>query len=101
MTSRLTAPGDDLKAMLRKLGTGLFVTELLGHGVNTVTGDYSRGASGYWVEGGRIRYPVEEITIAGNLRDMYRSIVAVGADEVQRGSYRTGSVLLEQMAIAG
>jgi PmbA protein len=83
------------------LGTGLFVTELLGHGVNTVTGDYSRGASGYWIEGGRIRYPVEEITIAGNLRDMYRSIVAVGADEVQRGSYRTGSVLLEQMAIAG
>jgi PmbA protein len=101
LTSSLTAPGDDLKAMLRKLGTGLFVTELLGHGVNTVTGDYSRGASGYWVEGGRIRYPVEEITIAGNLREMYRSIVAVGADEVQRGSYRTGSVLLEQMAIAG
>jgi PmbA protein len=101
LTSRLTDPSDDLKAMLRKLGTGLFVTELLGHGVNTVTGDYSRGASGYWVEGGRIRYPVEEITIAGNLREMYRSIVAVGADEVQRGSYRTGSVLLEQMAIAG
>ncbi len=101
LTSRLTDPSDDLKAMLRKLGTGLFVTELLGHGVNTVTGDYSRGASGYWVEGGRIRYPVEEITIAGNLREMYRSIVAVGADEVQRGAYRTGSVLLEQMAIAG
>jgi PmbA protein len=98
---RNTQRTDDLKAMLKKLGTGLFVTELLGHGVNTVNGDYSRGASGYWVEGGRIRYPVEEITIAGNLRDMYRAIVAVGADEVQRGSYRTGSLLIEQMAIAG
>jgi PmbA protein len=101
LTSRRTQAQDDLRAMLRKLGTGLFVTELLGHGVNTLTGDYSRGASGYWVEGGRIQYPVEEITIAGNLKDMYRSIVAVGADEVSRGSYRTGSILIEQMAVAG
>lgn len=101
IASRETRPRDDLKAMLRKLGTGLFVTELLGHGVNGVTGDYSRGASGYWVEGGEIRYPVEEITIAGNLRDIFRSIVAVGADEVTRGTKRSGSVLVEQMAIAG
>jgi PmbA protein len=77
------------------------VTELLGHGVNGVTGDYSRGASGYWVEGGRIQYPVEEITIAGNLKDMFRAIVAVGADDIQRGTKRSGSVLLEQMAVAG
>lgn len=101
LTSRHTKPRDDLKAMLRKLGTGLFVTELLGHGVNGVTGDYSRGASGYWVEGGRIQYPVEEITIAGNLKDMFRAIVAVGADDIQRGTKRSGSVLLEQMAVAG
>jgi len=101
ITSRDTRPRDNLKAMLRKLGTGLFVTELLGHGVNGVTGDYSRGASGYWVEGGEIRYPVEEITIAGNLKDMFRAIVAVGADEVTRGTKRSGSVLIEQMAIAG
>jgi PmbA protein len=101
LSSRLTAPDDDLPAMLRKLGTGLFVTELLGHGVNGVTGDYSRGASGYWVEHGRIVHPVEEITIAGNLKDMFRGIVAVGADEVLRGTRRCGSVLIERMAIAG
>ena len=101
LSSRETRPRDDLRAMLRKLDTGLFVTELLGHGVNGVTGDYSRGASGYWVEGGEIRYPVEEITIAGNLRDMFRSIVAVGADEVVRGSRRCGSVLVERMSVAG
>jgi PmbA protein len=87
--------------MLRKLDTGLFVTELLGHGVNGVTGDYSRGASGYWVEGGEIRHPVEEITIASNLKDMFRQIVAVGADEVVRGTRRSGSVLIERMAVAG
>jgi PmbA protein len=101
LTSRDTKPRDDLKAMLRKLGTGLFVTELLGHGVNGVTGDYSRGASGYWVEGGKIQYAVEEITIAGNLKDMFRAIVAVGTDDIQRGTKRSGSVLLEQMAVAG
>jgi PmbA protein len=92
---------DDLPAMLRKLGTGLFITDLMGHGVNYVTGDYSRGASGFWVEGGVIQFPVEEITIAGNLREMFSSIVAIGADEITRGSKRTGSVLLESMAIAG
>ena len=96
-----TRPRDNLVAMLRKLGTGLFVTELLGHGVNGVTGDYSRGASGYWVEGGKIQYPVEEITIAANLKDMFRDIVAVGADEVVRGNKRSGSVLIRQMSVAG
>jgi PmbA protein len=101
LSSRLTRPKDDLRAMLRKLDTGLFVTELLGHGVNGVTGDYSRGASGYWVEKGEIQYPVEEITIAGNLKDIFRSIVAVGADEIVRGSRSTGSILVERMAIAG
>ena len=101
LTSRHTRPKDDLVAMLRKLGTGLFVTELLGHGVNGVTGDYSRGASGYWVENGEIQYPVEEITIAGNLKEMYAAIAAVGADEVQRGGRRCGSVLIERMAVAG
>jgi PmbA protein len=101
LSSRLTRPRDDLRAMLRKLDTGLFVTELLGHGVNGVTGDYSRGASGYWVEKGEIRYPVEEITIAGNLKDIFRSIVAVGADEIVRGARCTGSILVERMAVAG
>jgi PmbA protein len=101
LISRQTRPTDNLRAMLRKLGTGLFVTELLGHGINTVTGDYSRGASGYWVERGVIQYPVEEITIAGNLKDMFGDLAAVGTDEVQRGAVRSGSVLIGQMAIAG
>ena len=80
LTSRLTDPADDLNAMLRKLNRGLFVIELMGQGVNYVTGDYSRGAAGFWVENGRIKYPVHEITIAGNLRDMFKAIAAVGAD---------------------
>jgi PmbA protein len=101
LTSRLTQPGDDLPAMLRKLGTGLFVTELMGHGVNSVTGDYSRGASGYWVENGVIAYPVEEITIAGNLKDMFKAIVAVGADVYNYGAKSVGSVLIERMKVAG
>jgi PmbA protein len=101
LSSRLTQPGDDLDAMLRKLGTGLFVTELMGQGVNYVTGDYSRGAAGYWVEGGRIAYPVEEITIAGNLKDMLQAIVAVGADAYNYGAKTVGSVLIERMKIAG
>ena len=92
---------DDLPAMLRRMGRGLFVTELLGHGINYVTGDYSRGAAGYWVENGEITYPVHEITIAGNLRDMFRGIVAVGNDTVVRGSKQTGSILIERMTIAG
>ena len=87
--------------MLRKMGTGLLVTELIGRGVNYVTGDYSRGAFGYWVKGGKIQHAVEEITIAGNLQDMFRQIVAVGADVITRGSKTTGSILIEQMSIAG
>ena len=92
---------DDFQAMLRRLDTGLLVTELLGQGINPVTGDYSRGAAGFWVEKGEITYPVEEITIAGNLRDMYRRIVAIGNDVDRRGSRQTGSILLDEMTIAG
>jgi PmbA protein len=88
-------------AMLRQLHTGLLVTELMGQGVNGVTGDYSRGASGFWVEKGEIAYPVHEITIAGNLREMYRNIVAVGDDVDRRGTIRTGSILVEGVTIAG
>jgi PmbA protein len=101
MTSRLTAPGDDLKTMLRRLGRGLFVTELMGQGVNYVTGDYSRGASGFWVERGRIAYPVHEITIAGNMRTMLKGIVAVGADTYNYGAKEVGSVLINRMKVAG
>ena len=92
---------NDFSAMLRQLDTGLLVTELMGQGVNKVTGDYSRGASGFWVENGQIQYPVEEITIAGNLKDMYKNIVSVGNDVDYRGNIRTGSILIEQMSIAG
>ncbi len=101
LTSRLTQPGDDLDAMLARLGRGLFVIELMGQGVNMVTGDYSRGAAGFWVEDGRIAYPVHEITIAGNLRQMFRDIVAVGADAYTLGNRTTGSVLVERMKVAG
>ncbi|MBS0446261.1 MAG: metalloprotease PmbA [Proteobacteria bacterium] len=101
MSSRLTAPGDDLDAMLRKLHRGLFVIELMGQGVNYVTGDYSRGAAGFWVDGGRIRYPVHEITIAGNLKTMFAGIAAVGADAYTMGAKTTGSVLIDRMKIAG
>ena len=93
--------GADFRGMLQRLHRGLLVTELLGHGVNLVTGDYSQGAAGYWVEQGEIAYPVEEITIAGNLRAMFRGIVAIGSDVVVRGSRRCGSILVEQMTIAG
>ncbi len=101
LTSRITQPGDDLDAMLRKLHRGLFVIELMGQGVNYVTGDYSRGAAGFWVENGRIAYPVHEITIAGNLRDMFKRIVAVGADAYTMGTKTIGSVLIERMKVAG
>lgn len=101
MTSRLTRPKDDLDEMLRKLGRGLFVTELMGQGVNMVTGDYSRGAAGYWVENGRIVHPVHEVTIAGNLAEMLKQIVAVGSDTYCMGAKTTGSVLIEQMKVAG
>ncbi|MFT0533237.1 metalloprotease PmbA [Castellaniella hirudinis] len=101
LRSRLTRAADDLPAMLRKMGTGLLVTELIGQGVNYVTGDYSRGAFGYWVQDGQISHPVHEITIAGNLSDMFRQIVAVGADVHHRGAKSTGSILIEKMAVAG
>ena len=91
----------DVPALLKKLHTGLLVTELLGHGVNGVTGDYSRGASGFWVENGRIAYPVEEITIAGNLKDIYRGILAIGNDVIVRGSKQSGSILIDRMTVAG
>jgi PmbA protein len=101
LTSRLTQPGDDLEAMLRKLHRGLFVVDLMGQGVNNVTGDYSRGAAGFWVENGQIAYPVQEITIAGHLGEMFKHIVAVGADRYASGSRTVGSVLVEGLKIAG
>jgi PmbA protein len=91
----------DLVGLLREMGTGLLVTELLGHGINYVNGDYSRGAAGYWVAGGEIAYPVHEITIAGNLRDMFAGIVAIGNDTVVRGSKQVGSILIDRMTVAG
>jgi PmbA protein len=92
---------DDLAGLLRRMGRGLMVTELMGQGVNGVTGDYSRGATGFWVEDGVIVHPVNEVTIAGNLRQMYRDLVAVGSDVDLRGSVRTGSLLVAEMTIAG
>jgi PmbA protein len=98
----IVKPGkQDFKGLLKEMGRGLLVTELLGHGVNYVTGDYSRGAAGYWVEHGEIQYPVEEITIAGNLKDMFRGIAAVGKDAVVRGSKQVGSILIDRMTVAG
>ncbi|MEW4981839.1 MAG: metalloprotease PmbA [Cycloclasticus sp.] len=91
----------DFTGMLKQMYTGLLVTELIGQGVNTMTGDYSRGAAGYWVENGEIQYPVEEVTIAGNLNDMFKSIVAVGSDVDLRGNTRTGSILVSEMTLAG
>ncbi|OYD51162.1 metalloprotease PmbA [Acidovorax kalamii] len=101
MTSRLTQASDNLDAMLQKLGTGLFVVELMGQGVNYVTGDYSRGASGFWVENGKIAFPVHEITIAGNLKDMLKGIEAVGADAYNYGAKTVGSILVNRMKVAG
>jgi PmbA protein len=98
----LVKPGQlGFEALLKEMGTGLVVTELLGQGVNGVTGDYSRGASGFWVEGGEIAYPVEEVTIAGNLKDIFLGIAAVGNDVDVRGAIQTGSILVEEMTIAG
>lgn len=97
----VAANGGDFADMLKQLGTGFLVTELMGQGVNTVTGDYSRGAAGFWVEHGAVAYPVDEVTIAGNLREMFRRIVAVGSDVDTRGSIRTGSILIEKMMVAG
>lgn len=101
LLSSRTQRSDDFVAMLAKMGTGLLVTELMGHGVNYVTGDYSRGASGYWVENGIIQYPVEEITIAGNLKDMFKDIAAIGSDVLVRGTKSTGSILIGSMTVAG
>jgi PmbA protein len=101
LRSTLASAVDDFRGMLKRLGTGLLVTELMGQGVNYVTGDYSRGASGYWVENGQIKYPVEEITIAGNMKEMFRQIVAIGEDSIVRGTKQTGSILIESMTIAG
>ncbi|GFO72273.1 PmbA protein [Bathymodiolus japonicus methanotrophic gill symbiont] len=97
----INSGNQDLAQLLKTMDTGLLVTELMGQGVNPVTGDYSRGASGFWVEQGEIQYPVQEITIAGNLKDMYQQILAVGNDIDERGNIRTGSILIEEMAIAG
>jgi PmbA protein len=99
----LIVPGnaEGMDALLAEMGTGLVVEELIGQGVNTVTGDYSRGAVGHWVENGEIAYPVHEITIAGNLRQLYRRIVAIGRDQDLRGGIRCGSILVEEMTIAG
>ncbi|WP_028310023.1 metalloprotease PmbA [Derxia gummosa] len=101
LSSALTKRGDDFERMLKKLGTGLLVTDLMGQGINYVTGDYSRGAAGHWVENGKIVYPVGEITIAGNLRQMFENIVAIGADRISRGTKTTGSILIGEMMIAG
>ena len=95
------AGGLDFAGLLKTMSRGLLVTELLGQGVNSITGDYSRGAAGFWVENGEIQYPVHEITIAGNLKDMYRNIVAVGNDVLVQGSRQCGSILLESMTVAG
>lgn len=98
----IVRPGElDYTGLLKQMDTGLVVTELIGQGVNGVTGDYSRGAAGFWIERGEIAYPVEEITIAGNLRDMYRNVIAVGNDVDVRGGIRTGSILVSEMTIAG
>ncbi|MGB9988147.1 metalloprotease PmbA [Pseudoduganella rhizocola] len=101
LTSSLTGPEDDFAGMLKKMGTGLLVTELMGQGTNYVTGDYSRGASGFWVENGVIQYPVEEITIAGNMKEMFQQMIGIGTDVLVRGTKQTGSILIEKMVIAG
>lgn len=97
----MVSTGEDFQALLSKLGRGLLVTDLLGQGINMVTGDYSRGAAGYWVENGEIAYPVQEVTVAGNLRDMFGGILAVGTDVLPRGSRQCGSILIERMTVAG
>ncbi|VXD03105.1 peptidase required for the maturation and secretion of the antibiotic peptide MccB17 [Pseudomonas sp. 8Z] len=97
----VTHGDEDQQALIRRMGRGLLVTELMGQGLNLVTGDYSRGAAGFWVENGEIQFPVQEVTIAGNLRDMFRQVVAVGRDLERRGNICTGSVLIERMTVAG
>src|SRR6185295_13635254 len=97
----VSSDGPDLEGMLRRMRRGLLVTEMLGHGTNLLTGDYSRGAAGYWVENGEIAFPVEEVTVAGNLKDMFRGIAAVGSDTLVRGAFSCGSILVDNMTIAG
>ena len=97
----ITHGDEDQQALIRRMGRGLLVTELMGQGLNLVTGDYSRGAAGFWVENGEIQFPVQEVTIAGNLRDMFRHVAAVGKDVLVRGSKQVGSLLIEQMKVAG
>jgi PmbA protein len=97
----VTHGDEDQAALLRRMGRGLLVTELMGHGLNMVTGDYSRGAAGFWVENGEIQFAVQEVTIAGNMRDMFKQIVAVGNDLERRSNIHTGSVLIERMTVAG
>ena len=97
----LESTGQDFAQLLKQMDKGLLVTELLGHGINPVTGDYSRGAAGFWVEHGEIQYPVHEVTVAGNLKEMFRQIVAVGSDVEVQGSKQCGSVLVERMTVAG
>jgi PmbA protein len=97
----MASTGEDFEALLRKLERGLLVTDLLGQGINMVTGDYSRGAAGYWIENGEIAYPVQEVTVAGNLLSMFNGISAVGTDVLPRGSRQCGSILIERMTVAG
>jgi PmbA protein len=97
----MDSTGEDFATLLKKMGTGVLVTEMLGQGINMVTGDYSRGAAGFWIENGEIAFPVQEVTVAGNLKDMFGNIVAIGTDVMVRGSRQTGSVLVEGMTVAG
>ncbi|WP_433589233.1 TldD/PmbA family protein [Candidatus Profftella armatura] len=99
--SNKTKSSDNLKEMLKKMNTGLLVTELMGDGINYITGDYSKGAFGYWIENGKIQYSVEEITISGKLQNMFKQIVAIGSDVLTRNSNTSGSILIENMIIAG
>jgi PmbA protein len=96
----IASTGENFEQLLKKMGTGLLVTEVLGHGLNMVTGDYSRGAAGFWVQNGVIAYPVEEITIAGNMAEMLKNIVAIGNDVNKNSSKQTGSILIEKMTVA-
>ena len=97
----LSSGPDDFAALLKRMDRGLLVTEVMGQGVSIITGDYSRGAAGFWIENGAIAYPVEEITIASNLRDMFKNIVAIGKDIDPRSHILTGSILLDHMTVAG
>jgi len=97
----IDSTGDSLEGLLKTMGRGLLVTELLGMGVNQVTGDYSRGAAGFWVEGGQIAYPVEEIAIAGTLQEMFKGIVGVGTDTIVRGARQCGSIMIDHMTVGG